>query len=58
MTLTEALSRAVEVYRRELFLEGVASDFAALRGDAAAWSEEQADRDAWDATSGDGLEDE
>jgi hypothetical protein len=58
MTLTEALSRAVEVYRRELFLEGVASDFAALRSDAAAWSEEQAERGAWEATSGDGLDDE
>jgi hypothetical protein len=56
VSLTEALSRAVELYRREVFLEGVASDFAALQADAGAWAEEQAARSAWDATNDDGLE--
>lgn len=56
VSLTEALSRAVELYRREVFLEGVASDFVALRADAGAWSEEQAARSAWDATNDDGPE--
>jgi len=58
LSLTEALSQAVESYRRELFLEGLASDFAALRADVDAWADEQVEREAWDITSGDGLEDE
>jgi hypothetical protein len=53
VSLTEALSRAVALYRREVFLEGVASDFAALRADAGAWAEEQSERSAWDATIAD-----
>jgi hypothetical protein len=56
LSLTEALSRAVELYRREVFLEGVASDFAALRADADTWADEQAERSAWDATNADGLD--
>ena len=56
--LTEALGQAVERYRRELFLESVASDFAALRADADAWGAEQAERRAWDSTDRDGLPDE
>jgi hypothetical protein len=56
--LTEALSRAVEAYRREVFLEAVASGFEALRNDPGAWAEEQAERAPWEATSADGLADE
>jgi hypothetical protein len=56
--LTEALSRAVEAYRRQVFLEAVASGFEALRDDPEAWAEEQAERAPWEATSADGLEDE
>ena len=58
LSLTEALSHAVESYRRELFLEGLASDFATLRADDKAWAAEQVEREAWDTTNGDGLEDE
>jgi hypothetical protein len=58
MSLTEALTRAVEAYRRQMFLAGVASDFAALRADEGAWAEERAERALWDQTSADGLEDE
>ena len=56
--LTEALSRAVEAYRREVFLEAVSSGFEALREDPEAWAEEQTERAPWEATSADGLEDE
>lgn len=56
--LTEALARAVELYRREVFLEGVARDFAAVTADPKASREEQAERQAWDATDADGLADE
>jgi hypothetical protein len=50
--LTEALSRAVAAYGREFFLDGVASDFIALRDDPRAWAEEQAERAAWDTGPG------
>lgn len=56
LSLTETLSRAVEMYRREVFLEGLAADFAAFREDESAWAQEEADRAAWDATLADGLE--
>ena len=56
---TEALSHAVEAYRRTVFLEGLANEFAALRADGgSAWSDEEAERTAWDSTSADGLPDE
>jgi hypothetical protein len=58
VSLTEALSRAVEAYRREVFLEACASDFAALRRDPGAWTEEMAERAVWEATTADGLQDE
>jgi hypothetical protein len=53
--LTEALSRAIEAYRRQVFLEGLSADFAALRADARAWADEEAERVIWDTTSADGL---
>jgi hypothetical protein len=56
--LTEALSRAVETYRREVFLDGLAGDFAALRSDDAAWAGERAERATWEITNADGLENE
>jgi hypothetical protein len=58
LSLTEALSRAVEAYRREVFLDGLASDFAALRGNAKAWADERNEREAWNQTIRDGLEGE
>jgi hypothetical protein len=58
VSLTEALSLAVELYRREVFLEGVAADFASLQADAGAWAEEEAERRVWDASNADGLEHE
>ncbi len=57
ISLTAALSRAVEEYRRVIFLEALTSDFAALRADATGLADEQAERDAWDATNADGLAD-
>lgn len=37
LSLTEALTRAVERYRREVFLEDLSGEFAALRADQKAW---------------------
>jgi hypothetical protein len=56
--LTEALARAVEKYRREVFLEGLAGDFVALRADERAWNEERDERAVWETTNRDGLADE
>jgi hypothetical protein len=50
--------QAVEAYRRQRILEQANAAFAALRQDPAAWAQEQAERAEWDATLGDGLEDD
>jgi hypothetical protein len=49
------LAKAVDAFRRQVFLEGVNADFAAWRKDRRAWGEEEAERAAWDATVGDDL---
>ncbi len=54
--MSDILAKAVEEYRRKVFLEGVAQDFATLRGDKAEWQEEQKERATWDATLGDDLD--
>jgi hypothetical protein len=51
----QAIDREVE---RQCFLEGVNTDFAALRNNPDAWQDEQAERAAWDCTLADGLKDE
>jgi hypothetical protein len=57
-TIAETVSRAVGVYQREVFLRGLADDFAALRASPEQWPGEQAEREAWDQTIADGLENE
>jgi hypothetical protein len=52
------LDKAVEQYRRAKFLNGVNTDFAALRNEAGAWKEVLAERRFWETTTADGLEDE
>ena len=54
--MADILANALEEYRRQSFLRGLAEDFAALRGDSEAWAEELRERQAWDATLGDDLE--
>ena len=49
-SMPELLEEAVEAYRRETFLEGANRAFAALRSDAEAWSQEQAERAEWEGT--------
>jgi hypothetical protein len=55
-SMTEILDKAIEACRRQQFLAGLNSDFAASRSNPAAWEEEQAERKRWDATFSDGLE--
>jgi len=52
----EILDLAVEAYRRQLFLKNANSAFAALHSKPAAWTGEQAEREAWDGALGDGIE--
>ena len=56
--LHKVLARAVEAYRRQYILEMSNAAYAALRANQEAWREEQAEREEWEATLADGLEDE
>lgn len=55
--MTVVLERALEAYRRRLFLEECRLAFEKMRADPKAWAQEKAERDAWDATVGDGMKD-
>ncbi len=48
------LDRALEAYRREMFLRGANHDYSALRRKPKAWKDALAERALWDATLGDG----
>jgi len=54
--MTEILDKAIQDYRRKRFLDGLNTDFEALKKDAGAWAEEQQERAAWDTTLADGLD--
>jgi predicted transcriptional regulator len=56
--LQTVLERAIENYRRERFLDAVNATYAALRADPGAWRTELEERDEWDATNGDGDEED
>ena len=58
MTLSRTMDKAIEALRRQTLLEETNRAYEALRGDPKHWAEEQAERDAWDATLADGLEDD
>ena len=51
----QILDKAIEAYRRRVFLERANQAYATLRQDAEKWAEELAERKAWDATSSDDL---
>jgi hypothetical protein len=55
-TMQAVLDKAVEEYRRRRFWDQVEAAASDLRKDPAAWTEELAERRAWDATLADGLE--
>lgn len=50
------LEKAVEQYRRQLFLEQTNAAFAVLRANPDAWQIEQEERTAWDVTLADHSE--
>ncbi len=50
------LDKAVESYRRQLFLEEVNKAYAALHQETRAWSQIEKERAAWDTALEDGLQ--
>jgi hypothetical protein len=54
-TVQTVLDKAIENYRRYVFLIQANQAFAALRENDALWQEEQAERDLWDQTMADGV---
>ena len=54
-TMQEIVDRAVEEYRRKLFLEEANRAYAALRSDPRAWREELEERRVWEAALADGV---
>ena len=54
-SLQQVLDKAIEMYRRQRFLEGCNRAYEALRAKPAAWKAVLAEREAWDATGTDGL---
>ncbi|MBC7343344.1 MAG: toxin-antitoxin system protein [Clostridia bacterium] len=55
-TMQEIVDKALEEYRRKLFLEEANRAFAEIRNNPQAWQEELEERKAWDAAIADGLE--
>jgi hypothetical protein len=55
-SMQAVLDRAIEEYRRRLFMEAANADYAALRQDPEAWAEVLKERAEWDATLMDGLD--
>jgi hypothetical protein len=52
------LDEAIDHYQREKFLDDVNAAYARLKTDPKAWNEELAERQVWDGTLMDGLENE
>lgn len=50
------LDKAIENYRRTVFLSSANLAFATLKANQAAWQEELEERQNWDFTLADGLE--
>jgi predicted transcriptional regulator len=57
-SMQAVLDEAIEQYRRDKFFEELNSSYTRLQQDRDAWKQELAERQEWDATLADGLEDE
>ncbi len=53
-SMSAVLDKAVEIYRRERFLQEVNRAYASLRDDKEAWQDELEERRVWDVTLADG----
>ncbi len=55
-SMNEIVEQAVELYRRQRFVDSINSGYAELRADSLAWAAYQEELGAWDVTLLDGLE--
>jgi hypothetical protein len=55
--IDQLLDKAIEEYRRSRLLDQTNAAFAALQSNESAWQDELAERQDWDATLADGLDD-
>ena len=55
-SMQDVLAAAVEAYSRQLLLDRTNEGYAALRTNPERWSEELAERTAWETTLADNLE--
>lgn len=56
LSAQEILDRALESYRRKLFLKKCAEAYQAAKDDKKIWDDELGEREKWDTTVSDGLE--
>ena len=56
-SMQSTLAKAIELYRRQTFLQKANEVFAAMRKDPKAWQEELKEREDWDLTLSDDTED-
>lgn len=56
--MQDVIAKAVEAYRRQCILERTNAAYAALRADPHRWQEERDEREIWEITAADGVEDE
>jgi len=56
VSVAGALEQAIKEQHDRQFWQAVNAGYAALRADPQAWAEEQAERQAWEATLMDGLD--
>ena len=56
-SMQASLIKAIELYRREIFLQKVNAAFEALRKNPKAWKEELKERENWDSTLLDNVKD-
>lgn len=57
-TIQEILDKAIENYRRQLFLVQANNAFLTLRNNKTLWQKEIAEREVWDQTLVDGIDSE
>ena len=55
--MADILAKAIEDYRRKIFMEQFNAAYTAMRSNPKVWREELAERASWDSTLADGLED-
>ncbi len=57
VSMQQIVEKAIDLYRRQQFLETVNAAYATLRTDEETWNDYEAELSEWDVTLTDGLED-